>query len=547
MGKGKPTLSQRQTNAAYEDNLPSDQLYADSTPEQSAKGLDPYPTNKFTDAAETTVRYLFGPDVLRGIALAIDPAAQYFRNYYMIVPWNRERHFQANGSPYLGQNGKTICHKTESFRYANDAGELGDWVFQSQSSFPAYSPDPISDLDYGSSKILDTSSSTREGKLYGTCYMEIITGSSPTVENTLSFENRRDYYAEEGMIFFSLLEHYSYDYRGPANYLGAPFKPSFEGDKPMLYYQMNNLVLEMIRDTTPEKPVFKTLYNIAELKDFPQMIHGLISLKEGLRKCLDLRFDLSKTDKFLADQYLNFQFGVKSLVQAVEGVLKIPEKAANKLNRLLERSGKPTTCRSKRSFKDSYSWDAPWTTSRDLGLPDGEVTNARYSYSSTTEFRLTLCQTIRFPKVVVPKLSDKNYREILGVQPNLKLIYDLIPFTWLIDWFTGFGDYVNLIDMIFQDPQLVHYGFMVGVSTETYSIDADVSLMSAVTQVFPEGLVVTRTLGQPVHVHSEITKKVYYREDLSAFDGVKLFGCQNSGLSDFQTSILGSLLTKLSK
>jgi len=518
-------------------------------PEQSAHGSDPYPSNKFTDTAEAIVQALFGTKFLRGLALAIDPVAQYFRDYYMIVPWNRERYFQANGSPYLSQNGKTVMWAYESFRYKKDSGEMSDWIPLGSYQAWAWRQDPIVDPTYGLSVIRDTSSKTRGTKKFGTCYMEIITGNSASLSNTLSFTNLTHYYSPSGSIYSEDQEQYVIDYQGPANYLGAPFKPSYDGDRPYLYYVMNNLVLDMIRETTPDKPVFKTLYNIAELKDIPQLISGLRSLKDALRKCADLRFDLSRADKFLADQYLNFQFGIMSVVQAVQGVLKLPEKAAKKFNHFLKAQGKPSTSRSKRTFKDSSSWDAPWLTLYDFGLPnDGELTNARYSYKSETEVRLTLVQTIKFPPVAVPKLSDKNYRKILGLQPNVKLIYDLIPFTWLIDWFTGLGDYVNLVDMIFQDPQIVHYGFMVAVQTETYSIDADVALMSAVRHRYADASIVMEyKLGNPTHVSSSITKKTYYREDLSAFDGVKLFGAVNSGLSDFQTSILGSLLAKLSK
>lgn len=552
MGKGKPTLSQRQTNAAYENNLPPSNLYDNSVPEQSARGSDPYPSNKFTDTAETIVRSLFGPEFLRGMALAIDPVVQYFRNYFMIVPWNRERYFQANGSPYLGQNGKNIvtCYTSMRWAESSEHRELGDWVPTGSYTNVSYNQDPISDPSYGLSVIRDTSSSTRGTKLFGTCYMEIITGTSPLAANTLSWTNLERWYSLDfpDWCYTEYQDYYVIDYRGPANYLGAPFKPSFDGDRPYLYYVMNNLVLDMIRETTPDKPVFKSLYNIAELKDLPQLISGLRSLKDALHKCTEWHFDLSRTDKFLADQYLNFQFGIMSVVQAVQGVLKLPEKAAKKFNHFLKAQGKPSTSRAKRTFKDAYSWDAPWTTSRDLGLPEGEVTNARYSYKSETEVRLTLVQTIKFPPLAVPKLSDVNYRKILGLQPNVKLIYDLIPFTWLIDWFTGLGEYVNLVDMFFQDPQLVHYGFMVAVCTETYTINADVSLMSAVRHHYGDGsIAIDYVPGNPIPVTSSITKKTYYREDLSAFDGVKLFGSSNSGLSDFQTSILGSLLTKLSK
>jgi len=321
---------------------------------------------------------------------------------------------------------------------------------------------------------------------------------------------------------------------------------------------MNNNVLSMIESTLPTAPVFKSFYNIAELKDIPQCISGLRSLKEILEKAVSLRLNVSSVDKLVANQYLNYQFGIKSLAQAAQGFLALPTKAAKKLNYLLKRAGKVTSSRSKRVFTyhipggnqdEDPSFQlglySPWADDNLYIVDHQEV------YTDVNiELRLVVNQTIVFPPATVPKFSDKNYRKILGVQPTVKDFYDLIPFSWLVDWFTGLGDYINIVDAIFSDRQLVHYGFLTAVYTETTTHKYRVKVrdcVETVTQTSFDSSNDVRTFSKVKSTqlyHTEYIRKIYFREDLSNLDGVKSFGGGMFNLSDFQTSILGSLLAK---
>jgi len=39
--------------------------------------------------------------------------------------------------------------------------------------------------------------------------------------------------------------------------------------------------------------------------------------------------------------------------------------------------------------------------------------------------------------------EDKAFRHLIGLRPGLDLIWDITPWTWLVDWFTNVGDFVE--------------------------------------------------------------------------------------------------------
>jgi len=571
--KGKPTLSQKQTNSAYQALSPTD-LYED--PSVSAlqnQRYDAAGSSLLGQVAEDFVRSVFGTKWVRSAALLLDPTSQYFKNSGKISPWNRIRTLDQR----TGQ--KQMIHSDcgSVFEY-QDAVHVRDYAGQPE--YTSYSFDTVYTDPYGStaddqykSTIRDTSRKTRKlGEDFGTCLKEVFSRA-----DLIPHRSRDLYYLYTSLTvvhdFYPGLEltnpvqkttYNNYVYAdGPLVYPLRPLFP-FTGDGspiPKLKEFMNNKVLPMIQDTAPTSSVFNSFYNIAELKDIPQLLVGIRHLKEILEGAMHLNLDISKADKLVADQYLNYQFGVASVLQAVRGFCKLPEKAAKKLNYLLKRSGKVTSSRSTRTFTfrigggnqdiDPSFYYGLWPQHSECVT----ISNVEVYTDVKVELRLVINQSINFPTVAVPKFSDKNYRKILGIQPTVRDFYNLVPFTWLVDWFTGLGDYVSLIDAIFSDRQLINYGFMTAVVTEVTTHKYQVEVRDAIDTTNWHGLIgvgdptITTEIGdesRKASYHTEYTREIYFREDLSQLDGVKSFGNGLISLSDFQTSILGALLSKFS-
>jgi hypothetical protein len=161
-------------------------------------------------------------------------------------------------------------------------------------------------------------------------------------------------------------------------------------------------------------------------------------------------------------EFVSFHFGWKQLYRDYVELLQVPAKITREVNRLIERKGKPTT----------------FVATEKYPLPSKSLPGFDYFYHEResdvvmatdveriVEFRLVVNAIFQFPNLAVPELREKLYLQKYGVAPTATDVYNLIPWTWLVDWFTGLGDYVEAIDAINTDESTFNYGFLTGKIT----------------------------------------------------------------------------------
>lgn len=316
-------------------------------------------------------------------------------------------------------------------------------------------------------------------------------------------------------------------------------------------YALNMLaenVLHMLPECLQDRRLFNGFYQIAELKDTHLLIQQLKSCSKILLGLMENGFGdhlLSNMDKIFADQHLGYQFGWKSYLQSIMGFLTLPSKCAKRMNYLIERNNRTITGRSKRTFhldpllSSTPTWEY-FTT--DAVTLDSESDKLEFD----VEIRLAVNQTVRFPTCSVPSLRDSNFRDLMGLNPTVSDLYNLIPWSWLVDWFSDIGDYIHVMDSINRDRSLINYGFATFVSTERLTHEYVLSAhngyfeWSSPDDVAPY-LSEDRVVKYP---GKEIYERKYQlRVDISDLAKVKALWNLPS-LDDFQRSILGALITK---
>ena len=233
--------------------------------------------------------------------------------------------------------------------------------------------------------------------------------------------------------------------------------------------------VSMLKGISPFTRSYSLARNIAELKDLPRSINQLRQTAGDLKavyasltgspKLRSRIFDLSsKAASNIPGEYLSYHFGWRQLHRDLRELLALPEKLSKKINFLIRRSGKQTTFRSKRNFLSGES-----------GLTSGFVydhTNGDKEWGCThshriqreTEIRLVINGTFDFPTVNVPHFRENFYLDQVGLIPRFTDVYNIIPWTWLVDWFTGFGNYLELIEETNHDPLLINWGLITAVA-----------------------------------------------------------------------------------
>jgi hypothetical protein len=306
-------------------------------------------------------------------------------------------------------------------------------------------------------------------------------------------------------------------------------------------------VLGMLKGWSPERRAHTLFRNVAELRDIPRSVSSLrttlgdlrnlytsLSSSPSLRKII---FDLRATSKDIPNEYLSFHFGWKQLYKDIMDLVVLPGKISKKVNFLIERNGKPTTYRSKRSFISGETGVSGFEY-ENLSFENDVVLNSRIERS--TELRLVINATFDFPNVDSPSFRLKEFGRQIGAVPRPTDLYNLVPWTWLLDWFTGLGNYVEIIDNMNSDRSLINWGMITAVSNGSLISERNSSTNCSDSITFG-GTTTTTNYKRRFSHTSRFDYVCEIRKDISTSLGVNKTSVIDS-LSSYQKSILGALL-----
>jgi hypothetical protein len=307
--------------------------------------------------------------------------------------------------------------------------------------------------------------------------------------------------------------------------------------------------ISMFKEWSPNKRTSTLFRNIVELRDIPRSIASLQKTLGDLRSLYtslsrgtlrQIVFDLKRTSADIPNEWLSFHFGWKQTYKDVMDLLALPEKLSKKYDFLIKRAGKPTSFKLKRNF----------TSALVDGLPAFEYDSATMEYGvihktrleRETELRLVINAVFDFPPLNPVSFRSHNYLDRIGLVPRPTDLYNLVPWTWLVDWFTGLGSYVELIDNMARDETLINWGMITGKTTgrlitnRTSKVDNRVT--TSVDFVGSSTVINSSTLIHESALHYECQ----IRKDAAAALSVKTIAEPN--LSAYQQSILGALLAQ---
>jgi len=207
------------------------------------------------------------------------------------------------------------------------------------------------------------------------------------------------------------------------------------------YYQAHSTVT---RVPTVRSYSWKTLSSQAMEEMMPTFSEGGESLVNFVLELKQLKglFSLwNKSRSFLqniANGHLSYSFGWRPFLSDVSRLWSALDSFRKKLRKLQEGSGKPQK-RHFRRFMDSVDLAPNLTNSDGAG---GAITKVmrwvdRPRYCATVGFTYVL------PDMSVLSNQLKAFGDSLGVQWNPSIIWNAIPYSFVIDWFFGVGDWLD--------------------------------------------------------------------------------------------------------
>jgi len=329
----------------------------------------------------------------------------------------------------------------------------------------------------------------------------------------------------------------------------------------------------MVAQCLPNRRYYNTIYQIAELRDVISTLKGTLELWILLERELgkgvflrlltqpsfwtdDLRLKVVpfarllhldiRPDQILSAAYLNFKFGWQSMVEAFTKLASAPERVTKDINRLIDANGQNVTLRSKFKFSEpmtslpTITFDKVLHTSIEAGVPPSFVG------TRDVEVRCSVNSGLNLPKVDLPSLRKNLFNEKMGAVPTPGDVYDILPWTWLIDWVFGASDYLHLMDAVNGQRNMVNYGLI------TYESHMRVDgrwrnwwpNFHRVNMIPPNGIPaqsvrIDQNRSNSFHAKYVLRKNVMAFAGLSDYSGV--------GSTPYQRSILAALFSQFSR
>jgi len=184
----------------------------------------------------------------------------------------------------------------------------------------------------------------------------------------------------------------------------------------------------------------------------------LKTIYDSLGKHKETVFNAASSWQMVPREFVGYHFAWKQMAQDLVKLLKAPSRVTKRFNYLLERAGKESVLRS------SMKYDLPGLTSPAFTYDIFDVTyETNRSFETVHKRQVELIGMASlyfdFPKIALPVLKAGMVSDMYGLVPRFIDIYKLMPWSWLIDWFTGLGNYLQAIEAVNLDKSTINYGF----------------------------------------------------------------------------------------
>jgi hypothetical protein len=301
--------------------------------------------------------------------------------------------------------------------------------------------------------------------------------------------------------------------------------------------------------------------SLFELKDFHGMVtHSMETLKGLARRGFsfsaarrtvgDFLNDLKKGPKYIADNYLNTTFGWVPFMQDFAAMMNYHDNLMRKLRWLRRHNGKSVR---RRVTLDSGGFSESISTT-----PVGQITSmapvlplaAYYTAENGTRMRdqvkaydskIWYVAKYRF---YIPELAnagslflDKHKRlafSLYGMDLDPSIIYKVIPWSWLLDWFVNVGAVLQNIYLRARYHVVAEYAYVMCSEKYTYIHNGWVRVHTGVRNVSTG-----KFSGPDVTCRgTSKTQYIYRQREVANPYG---FGITFGSLSNYQWSILVAL------
>lgn len=280
----------------------------------------------------------------------------------------------------------------------------------------------------------------------------------------------------------------------------------------------------------PDKPIVDLGQFFGELHNVPS-VPGKSAMNAISNKLRGIHSRVSFA-KATGDEYLNAAFGWKPLLSDLSKILTIRESLDKRLGQLRRDNGRPV----KRGVtlinvenSEPYSSAPSFALTPDLH-PFYYVGHSGKWNALTTQTRKDWFKaSFRYfiPELTMPGYPGMTAAALLGLNPSPSLLWELTPWSWLLDYFANTGDVLSNIAGNAADNLVADYAYVMS------TVSVDRTIYASQNMIFDSGPQVPTTVDATC-TYGQTVKR---RSSASPFG----FGLKPGDLSGSQAAILSAL------
>lgn len=185
-------------------------------------------------------------------------------------------------------------------------------------------------------------------------------------------------------------------------------------------------------------------------------------------------FKLPGTSDNLAGEYLNYMFGVaptvsyaQDLRDAIRGKEKILDQLHRDSGRWIRRSGVVSKSKDTVTTTDTQFHRRPGTVGPGFNTYLASDGVLQTTTQTSTRVWFSGAFTYHLPREGTTMRTVAELDKLYGVKLNVDTAWELLPFSWLVDYKTSAGDALSNISAFSADGLVMPYGYLMATTERT--------------------------------------------------------------------------------
>lgn len=223
---------------------------------------------------------------------------------------------------------------------------------------------------------------------------------------------------------------------------------------------------------------------LGELRDVPRMLSGTAKFFHNAWRAMGGSLT-GFTPKKVADYWLNTQFGWRPFISDLRKFYRTYTKLDEHLNRIRRDNGKwkrrggtVQQDSDTKVIEISDAVSAHWPSLPWYFYPSGS-SYGNYTMTEKYSRHVWFEGAFRYwiPDIGSVQWKKRAIAELFGVMPCPSLIWNLIPWSWLVDWCSNVGDVISNMSTGYADNLAAKYAYVMGHTERTGVLDSTLNLV----------------------------------------------------------------------